>query len=265
MRLHTMALRWLGVVALGVVPLLGTFGCGGAQERPAVSEREAAPEPNSEPVSQPVAEPVVTEHSPGTPGVVIGRVLGPDGPVSGLLIQMQGEELFNARSDALGEFTVDDVTPGEYLMSVVDVAAVQQGDFHIKTRATTVAPGELREEDFEFGMGVDFTGTLEGAPLATQQVQIIVVRPGAPSLTGVPLSDHQASIEMMKWIEGSDFVNSDGTFHVFDLSPGTYQVHVRVWPDANTPLDNPWPAPELIESLTVEGLPIEKTLRLPGS
>ena len=240
----------------GVLVLLVLIGCSGTKERPAPPD--PAPPPQNGQTQIPVVEPPPPAHPPGTPGVVIGRVLGPDGPVQGLLVQMQGEELFQAQSDALGEYTVNDVKPGEYLLSVVDLAAVQSGDFHIKTRATSVGPGELVEEDFEFGMGVDFTGTVAGAPVATRQVQIMVVRPGAPSLTGTPLADKQASIELTKYVEGSDFLDPDRSFRVVDLSPGTYEVRIRVWPDSNTPPHNPWPAPTLIDSIEVDGLPVEK-------
>lgn len=229
----------------------------GASEDPAKSdpEKPVTPTPVAPTPGSTTTDPPKNVPSPPvdtTPGVVIGRVEEITGPVSGLLIQLKSlDELIQGRTDAAGEFILNDVPPGDYVLNVVDIEAVATGLMRMKTRGVTVGPGELIEENFEIGTGVSVRGRVSGVDGDLTRILVSILRPGAPELTGTQLGDQGPQIDLAKFVEGSDFLDkSDATYEVIDIPPGTYELRIQVMPDPSSSRSNPWPAP--IHSMRIE-------------
>ncbi len=234
-------------------------------EKTVTDTQKAAPPAGSETAAPENASSTTqtTAQKPSdAPGVVIGRVTDLSGPMVGLVVQLQGLELIQAKTNAEGEFTLNDVPPGDYVVQVVDMEAIASGLMRIKSRGTSVGPGQLVEENFELGTGFSVFGKVSGLTVEPNRALVTVLRAGAPDLTGTQLGDQLLQFELQKHVEGSDFVDKEFTYEVIDVPTGTYELRLQIMPDPQSSRSDPWPAPAIRMTIEVGDKDLEENLEL---
>ena len=187
------------------------------------------------------------------PGIVIGHVRAGGVPAERYLVQLvDGREKFDTSTDRSGNFTISDVPTGRYLLNVVDYLELRaSGELRIKTRAIEVSSGELVDEEFEFDTGFTVSGSTINLPPSEFGYVVLILRPGAPSLTGEPLRDALPVIELTKYQEGTVLVKNGEAFQVRDIPTGQYILRISRQPAPDSPLGALWPDPLFEEEIVV--------------
>ncbi len=187
------------------------------------------------------------------PGIVIGHVRAAGVPAERYLVQLvDGREKFDTSTDRSGNFTINDVPTGRYLLNVVDYLELRaSGELRIKTRAIEIGSGELVDEQFEFDTGFTVFGSTVNLPPSEYGYVVLILRPGAPSLTGERLRDALPVIELTKYQAGTVLVKYGETFQVRDIPTGQYTLRISRQPAPDSPLGALWPDPLFEEEIVV--------------
>ncbi|MGE3166467.1 MAG: carboxypeptidase-like regulatory domain-containing protein [Planctomycetota bacterium] len=213
---------------MGLSLLTLAWGCDASSTRPPASSSESAPPSSSADDGLP-ARPE-TEREPTTSprtGSIEGFAIDGSSPMAGLLVQLirSAALKYDTTTDEAGYFTVKEVPSGEYLLNVVDYAALRAGHFRMRQQPVWIGPGELLAVDLVFGQGARIRGTVSGLPDAPIHV-IIARRLGGPAPEAVSPLDQDQQIESAKFLAASAKVEADGSYELEDLAPGTYMVEV---------------------------------------
>lgn len=254
----------LAAAAALILALLSIVGCRSAAEEVPEISGAGVEAGGKGPGAAPAATVAPRVGASASQGVIIGRVLRRDVPMAGFLVQLVGDGLLQATTDAEGGFTISDVPAGEWLLNVIDVETLRSGVHAMQMRGVTVAPGALIEERFVFGLGHRVHGVLEGLPRGGPEVLIAVFRPGGPDLVGAPLADKALQYEEAKFLAGSCTAAPGARYEVPDILPGRYLLEVRAAPGPDPRLEPVWPAPLLRREIEVGDEELELDLVVPG-
>ncbi|MBI4602047.1 MAG: carboxypeptidase regulatory-like domain-containing protein [Planctomycetes bacterium] len=198
----------------------------------AAEHAEHAP---SKPVSATLREDELVKLSPivlSRGGAIRGVVLQVDVPKAGIMAQLMGAgPLKQQVTDAQGKFTFENVPPGEHMLQVVDVAAMQRGKMSLKTLSVSLAAGTDRDVQVVIGKGFRILGKVRDLPAAPMRM-VSLRRPGGAAPEDLDPLDPKASIEASKHQAGLGMVKEDGTYEIEDVEPGEYILEVpRMPPD----------------------------------
>jgi hypothetical protein len=170
-------------------------------------------------------------------GTIVCTVKEQGGPKPGIMVQlMSSGPIQQGMTDSAGRARFEGIKPGEYLLNLVDMAAMQKGTMAIKTRAVTVEGEEEVEIEVVYGVGRTVHGTITGLPPGPMRM-VTLRRPGGPAPEDLNPLDTDASIEAAKYQAGMGMIRADGTYEITDLEPGTYILEIPKMPSNPTDLD----------------------------
>ncbi len=163
--------------------------------------------------------PVVIRQPESLKGQLAGRIVDAQNgkPLPGAVILLQGQG--TAKTDIDGNYSIANLTPGNYRMSV------NRSGFSEQAKTTNIRGGNATREDFSLkkeSVRID-TGNLRVQPPVQTRSgqlrgQIVDAKTGKP-LAGasISLANQQGAV-----------TNQAGVFTVSNLQPGNYQVVVRM-------------------------------------
>lgn len=201
---------------------------------------------------------------PPDPAVVLGRVYRGGVPVTGYTVQLISDSMRQVATDRRGDFVLEDVAPGEYLLNIADAASFDAGMIITRARAITVEPGELIEIEEWFGDGVEVRCDVSGLPGPREETGVMHLislrRPEGPSLAGEPLGDRSLQLEAAAHLEASAYVEADGRITLHDVRPGTYVLDLAPLPTGSESPTDVWPAVIHRSTVEVGEVPLEITV-----
>ncbi len=163
-------------------------------------------------------------------GAIAGKVVEDDAGKPGIMIQLISDgPITQAFSDAQGRFRFEGLKSGEYMLTIIDVAGMQQGKPRMKTRVVAVEGEETTELEVLFGMGYRVYGTIKGLPPAPMRM-VTLRRPGGPAPEEIDPLDVKASVTAGSYQVGMGFVTDEGAYDVADVAPGTYILEIPKMP-----------------------------------
>ena len=168
-----------------------------------------------------VSEPITLVLKRG--GAIEGAVIEGDAPKPSMMVQLMsgGAPLEQRMTDATGQFRFEHLAAGEYILTIIDIAAMQKGKFSIKTRVVAVQDEQASRVDVEIGKGFKVFGKVKGYPPAPMRM-LTLRRPGGPAPEDVKAMDIKASIESSRYQAGIGMLTQDDTYEIADIEPGTY-------------------------------------------
>lgn len=193
-------------------------------------------------------------------------------PRAGVMLQFLGPAgMQMANTDSEGRFELTGLTPGTYLVNVIDMSSMTSGRmdelFRQRPRVVDVTDGEITEVDLGQEGGAVVSGTVTGQDLGTLTV-VSMRRAGGPAPESLNPMDIQSAIEAARYSAGQAMVSPDGRFQIDGVQPGTYVLEVFSFafdlanPDFSA-LMNASRAPRLRMEVAVADQPILLNLVLP--
>ena len=128
-----------------------------------------------------------------------------------------------------GGFEFKGLKTGEYLINVLDMAAMQRGKMNGKSRVVAIEGAETAAVEVAFGTGYKVRGIIRGLPPAPLRM-VMLRRPGGPGPEEVDPLDPKASIAAGKYQAGVGMVAPDGKYEIEDIEPGEYILEVPRMP-----------------------------------
>jgi hypothetical protein len=158
---------------------------------------------------------------------IVGSVTENDKGKAGIMVQLiSGNPLQQSVTDAAGHFRFECLKNGEYMLSFVDIAAMQQGKGTMKSRTVQVEKADTYEVEVIFGLGHKIHGTVKGLPPAPMRM-LTLRRLGGPAPPEEPdPTDMTAVVEASKYQAGVGFITGENVYEVTDLEPGTYILEI---------------------------------------
>lgn len=169
-------------------------------------------------------------------GTIEGRLVTADGdPRSGLFVQLMSKTsgMKMANSDREGRFKWSSLPPGNYLMTITDMAAMQSGQMKIKTATVTIEGSEVHEVEVVFGGGFKVKGKVDGRTLSNMQPVYLLKRDGTTTADLNPL-DLDSQHILYRSLIGFGMV-SNGEYVIEDVEPGDYVIEIPAMPE--NPMD----------------------------
>ncbi len=167
-------------------------------------------------------------------GAVNGRVLEGEKAKPGMMVQMIGAgPIQQAFTDTTGQFRFKGLKPGDYLLNIMDVAAMQKGKMVMKSRTLTLGREEEKAVEVVFGTGHRVFGTIKGLPPAPMRM-ITMRRPGGPAPEKLSPLDMKSAVEAGKYQAGIAMVTPEDKYEIPDIEPGAYLIEVAKMPDDPT-------------------------------
>ncbi|NIA14132.1 MAG: hypothetical protein GWP08_08625, partial [Nitrospiraceae bacterium] len=203
-------------------------------------------------------------------GRVQGQALTDGVPQPNLMAQMVGENgMQMATTDADGRFDIQHVTPGKYIVQLVDINAMMSGGTAMpRQRPADVIDGETTVVDFSPPPGsVPVNGTITGD--LGNMTFVMLRKEGGIAPEDLDPFDMAAQIEQMDFLGGNTMVGPDGSFSLEGVQPGDYILEVMTMdfdmtnPDLNT-MANMDRTPVIRQNITIEaGNPPDLQLTIP--
>jgi len=168
-----------------------------------------------------------------------GRAVGTltmDGEVrAGTMVTLVGSAgVFMAMTDSQGNFNIDNVPPGTYMVQAVDMQQMAaQGLEGMTQRMETIEIADGQATEVDLGPppnAVTVSGAIEGAGEGTTTV--VLRRPGSAPMTELDFGNMNFGqiVEMMQSVGGQTIASQDGVFTMEGVEPGDYILEVYSMP-----------------------------------
>jgi hypothetical protein len=156
-------------------------------------------------------------------GAIAGKILEQEKPKGGMLVQLMGGKgaMKQLMTDGTGEFWFNNLQAGEYILNIMDMAALQKGAMSVKNRVVNVENERTSEVTIAIGAGRKVFGKVKNYPAAPMRV-LTLRKPGGPNPEDVKTMDMKASLESAKFQVGVGIVTQDDKYEIVDIEPGTY-------------------------------------------
>ena len=164
-------------------------------------------------------------------GCARGHVLFGGEPRAGMMVQIMGDGGMEITStDGEGRFEVCGLSPGSYLLQAMDMSGLASGDLSAampQQVTVEIRDGEDTEVSFVPPPGsVPVTGVIEGEPGATIFVSLRREGGMAPEDFDFSNMDMATLPDQVRYQAGQAVVDSDGSFQMEGVLPGTYILEV---------------------------------------
>lgn len=194
----------------------------------------------SEPVTVTLKENSVWKAVPlvlSAGGKISGGVTEQGKPRGGMMVQLMGVgPVKQAFTSTDGRFEFRGLKTGEYLLNVMDMAAMQKGKIKAKSRAVVLEGEETAELEVAFGVGYKVRGKVRGLPAAPMRM-VTLRRPGGPNPEDLDMLDPKASVAAGKYQTGLGMVTPEDEYEIEDIEPGEYILEVPRMPADPTDLE----------------------------
>lgn len=164
-------------------------------------------------------------------GRVSGTLVTPGGVAPNAMLTLVGENgVFTVMTDSNGNFEIENIPPGEYISTHVDMTSMMGGDMsgmNQRPQLVEVADGQETVIDFSPPAGaVTVSGVVQGA--TGSMTTFSLRREGGPDpMAFNPMEmDMAAAIRAAAYQVGQGFVSPDGTFSLEGVPPGNYLLDV---------------------------------------
>ncbi len=171
-------------------------------------------------------------------GTVEGRLTDAEGNAKGgLMVQLMGDGAYKmAQVDSNGHFLIEHLKPGDYMLNIIDTAAMQKGSMQFKTRAFSIMRDETVPLEIVYGLGFRIFGKVEG--LAAGGMRMIQLRrPGGPAPEEIDPTDMKAGIEANKYLAGVAMISPENTYEIQDVEAGSYILEIPKMPADPTDIE----------------------------
>ncbi len=155
-------------------------------------------------------------------------------PFTGATIQVVGDAPMKmGTTDAEGRATFDGLPPGSYMVTVIDMASMQQGAMNQKVKGVTIEPGKDQRLEIVIGAGQKVFGKVTGLA-DVGMIQVTLRRPDGPAPEDLDYTNIETLMESTKYLAGQT-IAIDGAYSIEDVEPGEYILEIPRMPE--NPMD----------------------------